>query len=82
MLLIIISIALLHNRINHIKMSLLLHANVGGTGIADAMLVPIQTMKFYQCISGGDPNTYMGERTPTHSKVFARETVQLQLTGL
>jgi hypothetical protein len=55
-----------YNRINHITMSLLLHAIIGGTVAIDAMLIPIQTMKFYQCTSRGNSNTYMGGRTTSN----------------
>ena len=55
-----------YNHINHITMSLLLCAIVGSTGAVDAMLIPIQTMKFYQCTGRGDSNTYMGGRTTSN----------------
>jgi hypothetical protein len=49
--------------INHIVMSLLLRAIVGKTGAVDAMLTPIQSMKFFQRTGRGDSNTHMGGRT-------------------
>jgi hypothetical protein len=47
--------------INHIVMSLLLQAIVGKTGAVDAMLTPIQSMKFFQCT-----NTHMGGRSESN----------------
>jgi hypothetical protein len=55
-----------YNHINHITVSLLLRTIGGGTGTVDAMLVPIQTMKFYQRTNRGDSNTYMGGRTTSN----------------
>jgi hypothetical protein len=55
-----------YGHINHITVSLLLCAIVGSTGAVDAMLIPIQTMKFYQCTGRGDSNTYMGGRTTSN----------------
>jgi hypothetical protein len=72
-----------YNRFNHITMSLLLRAIVGSTGAIDAMLIPIQTMKFYQHTDRGDSNTTWGEgKNPIHFRAFTRETVQLQHAGL
>jgi hypothetical protein len=51
-----------YDPINHIVMSLLLQAIVGKTGTVDAMLTPIQSMKFFQCTGRGDSNTHMGGR--------------------
>jgi hypothetical protein len=48
--------------INHIVMSLLLQAIVGETGAVNAMLRPIQSMKFFQRTGRGDSNTHMGGR--------------------
>ncbi len=48
--------------INHIVMSLLLQAIIGKTGAVDAMLTPIQSMKFFQRTGRGDSNTHMGGR--------------------
>jgi hypothetical protein len=63
-------------------MSLLLQAIVGKTGAVDAMLTPIQSMKFFQRTGRGDSNTHMGGRTDaTHYKAFAKGTDVHQHAG-
>ena len=51
-----------YDRINHIIMSLVLLAVVGGAGAVVALLRPIQTMKFYQRTAWGDSSSFMGGR--------------------
>jgi hypothetical protein len=55
-----------YDRINHIVMSLLLQVIVGKTGAVDAMLTPIQSMKFFQRTGRGDSNTHMGVRSESN----------------
>jgi hypothetical protein len=52
--------------INHIVISLLLQAIVGKTGVVDAMLTPIQSMKFFQHTGRGDSNTHTGGRSESN----------------
>jgi hypothetical protein len=51
-----------YDRVNHIVMSLLLLAIVRFMGPVVAMLLPIQSMKFYQCTARGDSKTFMRGR--------------------
>ncbi len=51
-----------YDRINHVIMSLALLAIVGVTGLIEALLSPIQTMKFFQRTAFGDSQTFMGGR--------------------
>jgi hypothetical protein len=52
-----------YDRINHIVMLLLLLAIVGSIGSVVAMLLPIQTMKFFQRTTRGNSTTFMGGRS-------------------
>ena len=52
-----------YDRINHVIMSLALLAIFGVTGLIEALLIPIQTMKFYQRTAFGDLNLFMGRQT-------------------
>ncbi len=49
-----------YDRINHIIMSLLLLAIGGDEGSINAMMTPIQQMRFFQRTGRGDLNTFMG----------------------
>ena len=49
-----------YDRICHIIMSLLLLSITGWQGAIAALLLPIQTMKFFQRTGLGDSSTYMG----------------------
>ena len=55
-----------YNRINHIIMSLLLLAIGGDKGSINAMMTPIQQMRFFQQTGRGDLNTFMGGRPGTN----------------
>ena len=49
-----------YGHINHIIMAFLLFAITGWSGAIVALLLPIQTMKFYQRTGLGDSSTFMG----------------------
>ena len=49
-----------YDLINHIIMAFLLFAITGWTGAIAYLLIPIQTMKFYQRTGLGDSTTFMG----------------------
>ncbi len=55
-----------YNRINHIIMSLLLLAIGGDKGSINAMMTPIQQMRFFQRTGRGDSNTFMGGQPGTN----------------
>jgi hypothetical protein len=55
-----------YNRINHIIMLLLLLAIGGDKGSINAMMMPIQQMRFFQRTGRGDLNTFMGGRPGTN----------------
>jgi hypothetical protein len=52
-----------YDRINHIIMSLFLLAIGGNEGSINAMMTPIQQMRFYQRTGRGDSNTLMSGRS-------------------
>ncbi len=55
-----------YDRINHIIMSLLLLAMGGDKGSINAMMMPIQQMRFFQRTGRGDLNTFMGGQPGTN----------------